>query len=82
MQRLWVGLTIVPGSATTVLWKALTLVLAVHPTYGSSMTAGYVTAGKAAGGIKLATHLKLGPKLRMCGAIPHSPICLHGMVFN
>jgi len=66
-------MTIVPGSTKTVFWQALTLVLGVQPNYGSSMTAGYFTAGKAAGGIKLATHLKLGPKLRMCGAIPPLP---------
>lgn len=82
MHTLWVGVTIVPGSTTTVFWKAHTLVLEVQPTYSSRMTAGYFAAGKAAREIKLATHFKLGPKFRMCGVIPHSPICLHHMVFN
>lgn len=67
MRKLYVGLTITPGTATTVFWKAHTLVLGVQPS----------------GGITLASHLKLGPKLRMCVEIyPHSPIRLHGMVLN
>ena len=73
MHTLWVGVTTVPGSTTTVFWKAHTLVLEVQPTYSSRMTAGYFAAGKAAREIKLATYLKLGTKLRMCGVIPPLP---------
>jgi hypothetical protein len=29
--------------------------------------------------MKLTTHLQPGPRLRMIGAIPHIPICLHGV---
>jgi len=31
--------------------------------------------------VKWTIHLHLVPRFRMCGAIPHSPKCLHAMVF-
>ena len=36
-------------------------------------------SGKASGGVKISTHLRLVPRLRMSGAvpIPPSPVCRH-----
>jgi hypothetical protein len=38
--------------------------------------------GKAAGGVKLTTHLQLVLRSKKCGSIHPLPICLHGTVLN